>query len=58
MLGAGTASFAAYRAIKSRDPTAKILIVGDENRYDLTHAGWFLLLSWFPLSGCLTCARH
>jgi len=32
LIGAGTASFAAYRAIKSRDPTAKILIVGDENR--------------------------
>ena len=32
MTGAGTASFAAYRAIKSKDPTAKILIVGDENR--------------------------
>ena len=32
LVGAGTASFAAYRAIKSRDPTAKILIVGEENR--------------------------
>ena len=32
LIGAGTASFAAYRAIKSRDPTAKILIVGEENR--------------------------
>ena len=32
LTGAGTASFAAYRAIKSKDPTAKILIVGDENR--------------------------
>jgi len=32
LIGAGTASFAAYRAIKSKDPTAKILIVGDENR--------------------------
>merc|ERR1719186_1818702 len=32
LIGAGTASFAAYRAIKSRDPTAKILIVGDEER--------------------------
>jgi len=32
LVGAGTASFAAYRAIKSKDPTAKILIVGDEDR--------------------------
>merc|ERR1719319_1323650 len=32
LIGAGTASFAAYRAIKSRDPTAKILIIGDEER--------------------------
>merc|ERR1719495_2576960 len=32
LIGAGTASFAAFRAIKARDPTAKILIVGDEDR--------------------------
>jgi len=32
LVGAGTASFAAFRAIKSRDPTAKILIIGDEPR--------------------------
>ena len=32
LIGAGTASFAAYRAIKSKDPTAKILIIGEENR--------------------------
>jgi len=32
LVGAGTASFAAFRAIKSRDPTAKILIIGDEDR--------------------------
>lgn len=32
LVGAGTASFAACRAIKSRDPTAKILIIGEENR--------------------------
>merc|ERR1712080_210922 len=32
LIGAGTASFAAYRAIKSRDPVAQILIVGDEER--------------------------
>merc|ERR1719270_2682795 len=30
LIGAGTASFAAYRAIKARDPLAKILIIGDE----------------------------
>ena len=32
LIGAGTASFAAYRAIKAKEPTAKILIIGDENR--------------------------
>jgi hypothetical protein len=32
LIGAGTASFAAYRAIKSKDPTAKILIIGEESR--------------------------
>ncbi len=32
LVGAGTASFAAYRAIRSRDPRAKILIVGEEER--------------------------
>lgn len=32
LIGAGTASFAAYRAIKSRDVKAKILIVGEEPR--------------------------
>merc|ERR1711899_216966 len=32
LIGAWTASFAAYRAIKAKDPTAKILIIGDENR--------------------------
>jgi len=32
LIGAGTASFAAFRAIKARDPTAKILIIGDEER--------------------------
>ena len=30
LIGAGTASFAAYRAIKAKDPLAKILIIGDE----------------------------
>ncbi|KAG8188183.1 hypothetical protein JTE90_019461 [Oedothorax gibbosus] len=30
LVGAGSASFAAYRAIRTRDPTAKILIVGEE----------------------------
>jgi len=32
LVGAGTAAFAACRSIKSRDPTAKILIIGDEAR--------------------------
>lgn len=32
LVGAGTASFAAFRAIKARDPTAKILMIGDEDR--------------------------
>ena len=32
LIGAGTASFAAFRAIKSRDPMAKILIIGEEDR--------------------------
>ena len=32
LIGGGTASFAAYRAIKSRDPRAKVLIVTDEDR--------------------------
>ncbi|XP_048779085.2 apoptosis-inducing factor 1, mitochondrial-like [Ostrea edulis] len=30
IVGAGTSSVAAYRAIKARDPKAKILIIGDE----------------------------
>ena len=30
LVGAGTASFAAFKAIKSRDPTAKVVIVGEE----------------------------
>lgn len=32
MVGAGTAAFAASRAIKARDPKAKILMIGAENR--------------------------
>lgn len=32
LIGGGTASFAAYRAIKARDPRAKILIISSENR--------------------------
>ena len=54
MTGAGTASFAAYRAIKSKDPTAKILIVGDENRlaYKIKITLWLILTStvWFILT--------
>lgn len=30
LVGAGTASFAAFRAIRSADPTAKVLVIGDE----------------------------
>ncbi|XP_061189197.1 apoptosis-inducing factor 1, mitochondrial-like [Saccostrea echinata] len=30
IVGAGTSSVAAYRAIKARDPKAKVLIIGDE----------------------------
>ncbi|XP_014667146.1 PREDICTED: apoptosis-inducing factor 1, mitochondrial-like [Priapulus caudatus] len=33
LIGAGTASFAAFRAIKSKDPTAKVLVIGDEDHY-------------------------
>lgn len=32
LIGGGTASFAAYRAIKAKDPKAKILVVGQEQR--------------------------
>jgi NADPH-dependent 2,4-dienoyl-CoA reductase/sulfur reductase-like enzyme len=32
LIGGGTATFSAFRAIKSIDAKAKILIVGDENR--------------------------
>eukprot|EP00092_Neocalanus_flemingeri_P006078 GFUD01006549.1.p1 GENE.GFUD01006549.1~~GFUD01006549.1.p1 ORF type:complete len:776 (-),score=275.19 GFUD01006549.1:170-2497(-) len=47
LIGAGTASFAAYRAIKSKDPLAKILIVGDEDklpymRPPLSKELWFM----------------
>merc|ERR1712071_138292 len=31
LIGAGTSSFAAFRAIKSRDPKAKVLVVGEES---------------------------
>ncbi|CAN7983932.1 unnamed protein product [Ixodes hexagonus] len=30
LVGGGTASFAAFRAIRSADPTAKVLVIGDE----------------------------
>merc|ERR1712127_260621 len=30
LIGAGTSSFAAFRAIKSRDPKAKVLVIGEE----------------------------
>ena len=32
MVGAGTAAFAASRAIKARDPKAKIIMIGEEDR--------------------------
>ncbi|XP_067662972.1 apoptosis-inducing factor 1, mitochondrial-like isoform X2 [Haliotis asinina] len=32
LIGAGTASFGAFRAIKSRDPKAQVLLVGEEKR--------------------------
>ncbi|XP_064470601.1 apoptosis-inducing factor 1, mitochondrial-like [Ornithodoros turicata] len=31
LIGAGTASFAAFRAIRAIDPTAKVLLIGDED---------------------------
>lgn len=31
LIGGGTASFSAFRAIKSADPTAKVLVVGNES---------------------------
>ncbi|KAF8788067.1 apoptosis-inducing factor 1, mitochondrial-like [Argiope bruennichi] len=30
LIGAGSASYAAYRAIRTKDPTAKVLMIGDE----------------------------
>lgn len=33
LIGGGTASFTAFRAIKSADPTAKVLIISNENFY-------------------------
>lgn len=33
LIGAGTASFAAFRAIKSANPKAKVLVIGDEPYY-------------------------
>ncbi|CAL1536613.1 unnamed protein product [Lymnaea stagnalis] len=46
IIGAGTAAFGAFRAIKSRDPRAKILVVGDEDsvpymRPPLSKELWF-----------------
>ncbi|XP_059351393.1 apoptosis-inducing factor 1, mitochondrial-like [Daphnia carinata] len=44
--GTGTSSFAAFRAIKSRDPKAKVLVIGEENhlpymRPPLSKELWF-----------------
>ncbi|XP_044737595.1 apoptosis-inducing factor 1, mitochondrial isoform X2 [Chrysoperla carnea] len=33
LIGGGTASFSAFRAIKSLDPTAKILVISNESNY-------------------------
>ncbi|XP_067131296.1 apoptosis-inducing factor 1, mitochondrial [Centruroides vittatus] len=33
LVGAGTAAFAAFRAIRAKDPKAKILVIGEENYY-------------------------
>lgn len=33
LIGAGSASFAAFRAIRTKDPTAKVLMIGDEPFY-------------------------
>ncbi|BFZ14787.1 hypothetical protein BsWGS_17826 [Bradybaena similaris] len=46
LIGAGTAAFGAFRAIKSRDPKAKILIIGEEDsvpymRPPLSKELWF-----------------
>lgn len=46
LIGAGTSSFAAFRAIKSRDPKAKVLVIGEENhlpymRPPLSKELWF-----------------
>lgn len=46
IIGAGTAAFSAFRAIRSQDPTAKILVIGDEEhlpymRPPLSKEIWF-----------------
>ncbi|XP_012945888.1 apoptosis-inducing factor 1, mitochondrial isoform X2 [Aplysia californica] len=46
LIGAGTATFGAFRAIKSKDPTAKILVIGEESvvpymRPPLSKELWF-----------------
>ncbi|GFO47582.1 Apoptosis-inducing factor 1, mitochondrial [Plakobranchus ocellatus] len=46
LVGAGTAAFGAFRAIKSRDPKAKILVIGEEDsvpymRPPLSKELWF-----------------
>lgn len=33
LIGAGTASFAAFRAIRGKDAQAKVLVIGDEDEY-------------------------
>jgi len=46
LIGAGTASFSAYRAIRARDPKAKVLLIGEEQslpymRPPLSKELWF-----------------
>ncbi|XP_050035001.1 apoptosis-inducing factor 1, mitochondrial-like [Dermacentor andersoni] len=46
LVGAGTASFSAFRAIRSADPTAKVLVIGEESykpymRPPLSKELWF-----------------
>ncbi|KAG7204912.1 hypothetical protein KM043_005305 [Ampulex compressa] len=33
LIGGGTAAFTAFRSIKSRDPTAKVLVIGEEENF-------------------------
>lgn len=55
LIGAGSASFAAYRAIRTKEPTAKVLMIGDEPfhpymRPPLSKEMWFEKKSDTPLT--------